>query len=261
MIIIGEKLNSSIPSAYQAFETGNNEYIVEMASKQISCGADYLDVNGGVFPDEAEKLVWAISSILSSMDANIVIDSMNPKSIAYVLENVKLKKAIINSITLEDTRLDGILPLVLKYNTGIIALPIDQDGIPKTIQKRVENAEKLIKLLKEQGVKEQDIYIDILVEAASTEWEAPKRALRATGILREKYPNIHLISGISNVSFGLPKRSHLNGAFLSAAITSGIDTAIMDITNDDLKMTMYAAMLVNGQDEYCGEYLSAYREI
>lgn len=261
MIIIGEKLNSSIPAAYQAFESGDTKYIVDMAKKQIDCGAHYLDVNAGMFPDEAQKLVWAIEHIQSSMDANIVIDSTNPKSIALVLEQVKLKKVIINSITLEDARLNGILPLVLKYNTGIIALPIGQDGIPRTAEKRVENADRLIALLKEQGILEQDIYIDILVEAASSEWEQPKQALKAAAILRQKYPNVHLISGLSNISFGLPKRSCLNHAFLSAAITSGVDAAIMDITNDELKMTMHAAELVNGLDEYCGEYIAGYREI
>lgn len=261
MIVIGEKLNSSIPAAHQAFESGDINYIKQMAKAQLDCGADYLDVNAGLFPDEAQKLVWAISNILSEQEAGIVVDSTNPESIAYVLENVESKKIIINSITLEKPRLEGILPLVKQYHTGVIALPISSDGIPKTTEKRVENAEKLIKLLNENGIKDQDIYIDILVEAASVEWETPKNALEAARIIRSKYPNVHLVSGLSNISYGLPKRKYLNNAFLSAAISSGVDAAIMDITNVDLKMTMYAAMLISGQDEYCGEYLSAFREI
>jgi 5-methyltetrahydrofolate--homocysteine methyltransferase len=261
MKIIGEKINSSIPSIYQAFEDDNYSYIKEIAKKQLDCGADYIDVNAGVFSDEADKLAYAIEHIISDMDAKIAIDSTNPESISYVLERVKPKGTIINSITLETKRLEGILPLVKEYNTGIIALPIDEQGIPKTTEKRVENAQKLISIFKENGIDEKNIYIDILVEAASIDWQAPLRALEAARILKERYSDIHLISGISNVSYGLPKRNYINAAFVSSAIASGVDTVIIDITNKDLKMILYASLLVNGKDEYAANYLSAYREI
>lgn len=260
MLIIGEKLNSSVPSAQKAFQEMDADYVKGMALKQTGCGADYLDLNAGMFSDEAEKLIWAAEQVRSVCKTPLVLDSVNPAAIAAVLERFEFEKLIINSITLEPARFQGMLPLVQKTGAGVIALPMDEKGIPKDAEGRVENACRMIAKLEENGVEQDRIYIDLIVEALSTDSGASVHALKAAAQLRAEYPAVHLVGGMSNVSFGLPKRKYINAAFLSAAVCAGLDTAIMDITSTDAKMALLAAQLVSGQDEFCMEYLSGYRE-
>lgn len=263
MIVIGEKCNSSIPAAQAAFAQGDAEYIRTMAQKQFDCGADYLDVNAGMFQDEAEKLLWAVEEILSACGENtpLVLDSANPAAVSAVLERYPLKKCIINSLTLEPARFDGMLPLVKQYATGIIALPMDERGIPKDSAMRVENARTVIEKLRENGIADDRIYIDLVVEALSADACSAKGALEAAAQIKAEFPDVHLVGGMSNISFGLPKRMFLNSAFLTAAVMAGLDTAIMDITSPSMKMCLLASELVKGEDEFCMEYLSGYREI
>ncbi len=260
MLIIGEKLNSSIPSAQKAFLNSDADYIKEMAIKQTKCGADYLDVNAGVFTDEAEKLLWAVEQVRGVCDTPLVLDSTNPAAVSAVLKRYDFKKLIINSITLEPARFEGMLPLVQKSGAGVIALPMDEKGVPKDAEIRVENARKLIEKLKQNDISEERIYIDLIVETLSVDAGAAVHALNAARQIHAEYPNVHLVGGMSNVSFGLPKRKYVNAAFLTAAITAGLDAAIMDITNTDAKMALLAAQLVCGQDDFCMEYLTGYRE-
>lgn len=260
MLIIGEKCNSSIPSAQKAFLEGDAGFIRETALKQLECGAHYLDVNAGVFVDETEKLLWAVGEILSACDAPLVLDSTNPAAIAAVLEQYKVKAPIINSVTLEKARFEGMVPLVQQYNTGIVALPMDERGIPKDADTRIENARRLIEALNENGVSDDRIYVDLIVETLSVEAGAAAEALKAAARIKEEFPKVHLVGGMSNVSFGLPKRIFVNSAFLTAAVLAGLDAAILDITNPSLKMALLASLLVKGEDEFCMDYLTGFRE-
>lgn len=263
MIVIGEKLNSSIPSAFEAFKNRDADTVVSVAAKQLKAGADYLDVNTGVLEHEKETLLWCVRTILETVpEARFALDSSDPSAIAWVLEQVELHDFVINSINLEPSRYQGVLPLLKKYpQAGVVVLPIDEVGIPKDTEGRLTKARKIIEMLAEEGISHQRLYLDILAEALSADDASGRFALETAEILRREYPEIHLIAGLSNVSFGLPKRMFLNNAFLSAAITMGLDAAIMDITNDVTRMTMRAALLVNGKDEYCMEYLTDFREI
>ena len=263
MIVIGEKLNSSIPSAFEMFKNRDENAVVSMAEKQLQAGADYLDINTGVLENEKETMLWCVQTILRALPAaKLALDSTDPSALAWVLEQVPLKDFLINSINLEPTRYQGVLALLKKYpGAGVIALPIDDVGIPKDTEGRLTKAKKLIDSLKEEGISLDRVYVDILAEALSVEYASGRFALETAASLRKAYPEIHLVAGLSNISFGLPKRMILNNAFLSAAITMGLDAAIMDITNDTTRMTMRAALLINGQDEYCMEYLTDFREI
>ncbi|HEX3027517.1 MAG TPA: dihydropteroate synthase [Clostridia bacterium] len=252
-----------MPSAFKAYSEGNADYIKSMAQKQAECGAEYLDINAAMLPDEKEKLLWAAENVLSVCgDAGLVIDSADPAAIRYVMEKIKAraKKIIINSVTLEKNRLEGILPLAAENRTGIVALPIE-NSMPQSSEERVENARKLIALLTGKGIPVSWIYLDIVVEAVSANWEAPRQALLAAAQLRKEYPELHLVAGLSNVSFGLPKRVYINSAFLSSMIAMGVDSAIMDITNTEMRMQLGSALMVNGQDEYCAGYLETYRDV
>ena len=260
MIIIGEKINSSIPSMFEAIKNTDSEHIKKITQLQIDCGADYIDINAGLFEDEIEKLSYLLEAVLPLSPKGIAIDSTNPKTIEAVLKQVSGPKVIINSISLQKARLAGILPLIKAYNVGVVALPLDDICTPKNADERVLLAEKLIDVFTKEGLALDYIYLDIIAETLSSSASSGREALLATATLRKKYPEIHLSCGLSNVSYGLPKRKYLNTAFLTAAITMGLDTAIMDITSPDMRMALKAALLVNGQDDYCTEYISEFRE-
>ncbi len=260
MIIIGEKLNSSIPSTLKGFQEKDEAFVRDLAIKQAD--ADYLDVNTGMCDNELEMLVWAAKLALEAAPScKLMADSTDPAVLRALFEYMPLPGAIINSVTLEDDRLTGVLPVVKQYKTGIVGMPIDGDGIPKTAERRVLNAQKLISILRANGSADSDIYIDIVVEAAATGWDAPRAALEAAAALREEFPEVHLLVGLSNVSFGLPKRGIINQTFLACAMAKGVDAAIMDIANPAMKLRLAAANMLLGKDEYCMEYLNVYRDM
>ncbi len=261
MIIIGEKLNSSIPSTLKGLNEKNEAFVTELAGRQAAAGAHYLDLNTGMCENESEMLVWAAELVRKAAPGcAIMADSTDPRALRRLFESMELPGAVINSVTLEEERLAGVLPLVQEFKTGIVGMPVGEGGIPKTAEQRVENARRLIGILRENGSADADIYIDIVVEAAATGWDAPAAALEAARLLREEFPDVHLLAGLSNISFGLPKRSVINQAFLACALVCGVDAAIMDITSPAMKLHLRAAEMLLGQDEYCAGYLEAFRE-
>jgi cobalamin-dependent methionine synthase I len=259
MIIIGEKLNSSIKKTYKAMENSDAEFISETAAAQYDTGADYIDLNAALFLEkEAEKLKWLIKTA-ARPEGKVVLDSPNADAIAEVLREIPLQDVILNSTTLQESRYKSFLPLLKQYNAGVIALPIDDNGMPGNAQERLAIAERLIKSLLDDGVPPEKIYIDALAEAAAV-GDGPKYALEAIRLIREKYADIHIICGLSNVSFGLPGRKAINAAFLSAAVCNGLDSAIIDVTDSLIMHVLYAAELISGKDEYCSRYIGYCKE-
>ncbi len=261
MIVVGEKLNSSIPSVFRAFEEKDTEKIRSLASLQLAGGAEYLDVNAAACMDrELDTLLWASREALS-LGAKLMIDSPDGEIVERALSELKFSDVIVNSVTLESDRFNKTMDAVVSYGTKIVALPIDDSGIPQDAESRTALSVELIEKIRERGIADENIFLDVLIQTLGTDHECGRVALDTIRAIRAKYPDIHIIGGLSNVSFGLPKRAVLNGAFLTAAITCGLDAAIMDSANADLRFTMRAALLANGYDEYCMDYLDAYREI
>ncbi|NLA77212.1 MAG: dihydropteroate synthase, partial [Clostridiales bacterium] len=193
--------------------------------------------------------------------ASFMLDSPDYRVLAAALERFPLKNTVLNSVTLEEKRFNGVLGLVKKYNTGVVALPMDGVCVPKTAPERFEKACALADKLIENSVAEEKIFIDALVEAVCAEYTASRETIETIRLIRGRYPYIHITCGLSNVSFGMPKRKYINNAFLSAAIYAGLDSGIMDITNPDAAMALAASLLVAGRDEYCCGYMEAYNNI
>ncbi|MDR1559326.1 MAG: dihydropteroate synthase [Clostridiales bacterium] len=260
MIIIGENLNSSIPRTLKAFQEGDAGFIKSEAASQTKYGASYLDINAGMLPDEAEKLLWAVKLAADSADTGISLDTANTDAVAYVLERVHIDRLLINSVTLEKKRLDGMLPLIKKHNASVIALPISGRSMPKDADERVRGARELMGVLNSEGIENERIFIDALFMAAAADHSSAFETIKAIRRVREEFPDVHITCGLSNVSFGLPKRAYINKAMLSACVTAGLDSAIMDISNTDTRMSLAAALLIAGRDEDAMGYLSAYRQ-
>ena len=149
--------------------------------------------------------------------------------------------------------------LALRYDAGLVILPITGHRMPETVEEQEDNALQLLQALKTAGLPSDRIYLDILVIAAAVDSEAPSRALRFARDMRAGFPEIHLTGGLSNVSFGLPARRPINAAFLSAAICAGVDAPILDVLDRDLMHQLAAAVMISGQDEYCADYLAYFR--
>ncbi len=255
MIIVGEKLNSFTPKIFDAMKAKDTETIRQIAISQQEAGASYLDINTAIFrEDEFEMLKYILDIVMENTTCGIMLDSTSPVVIEKALPLLSGRDIIINSVTLND-RINNLLPLAKSYNTGIVGLPIDAEGIPKTVEKRVENSLKLIEIMNKEGIKNTDIYIDALAEAIIAESAASVITIRTIEEVKKANPEVHLICGVSNVSFRLPKRADVNSVFLSAAIVAGLDSGILDITNEQIRSTVYTAEMIAGHDEDCRNYL------
>lgn len=260
MIFIGEKLNSSVKRAYEALENRDEKQVLELARLQLDGGADYLDLNTAMCSDEATTMIWACQLILNEFDCGIMADSPDAEVIKKLYSEVEIKKSIINSVTIEPERFEPVTEIVRKYNTGVVAMPIGGSAMPTDAQERIDNAKALIEKLNAAEIDNSRIYVDIIVEAAGANYLAPKYALDATCQIRTAYPDIHITAGLSNISFGLPKRGVLNRAFLCLLMQNGLDSAILDTSNAEMMLTAAAAELLMGKDDFCMNYLTVFRK-
>lgn len=260
MIIVGEKLNSSIPKTLDALNAMDEDYLVKLAKRQEKCGADYLDINTAICGElETEKLLWLVDCVLQNTSCGIMIDSPSTDAIIAALNKIQDRKVIINSVTLTQ-RIDELLPVIAERGCGVVALPMDENGIPDTAEKRLDCAKRLIERLTKEGVEPGNIFIDAITESLSVGDKNAVVALDTIRAIKEYAPQVHTVCGLSNVSFGLPQRISINCAFLSAAIACGLDSAIMDITLPAMRTALFSALAVSGRDEYCMNYISFVRE-
>ncbi len=259
MLIIGERINTSRKAIEEAVEKKDAKVIQDEAKVQIEAGAQMLEVNCGTrVATEPEDMSWLVRVVQEAVDIPLSIDSPNPKAIAAGLA-VHKGRAMVNSITAIASRADGILPLVKKYNSQLVALLMDERGMPKTSEEMLTVAKKIMGLVAGYGVKEDDLYLDPLVRPVSTEPKQVGEVLKTIRSIRS-LGRVKSIVGLSNISFGLPKRSLINRTFLALALEAGLDAAIIDPTDPQMIATLKASNALLGKNEYCLEYIAAHRE-
>jgi 5-methyltetrahydrofolate--homocysteine methyltransferase len=235
--------------------------IVDLALRQAEAGASYIDVNAGMFHDrEIEILTWLVETIQEKVKTPFAIDSPSAAALEAALKINKNGKPVINSITCEKERWDSVLPLVLEYNAGIIALCMDDNGMPETAEGRISIARTLIKKLTGEGVALGDIYIDPLIRPIGTGSHYGRVALDTIRAVKTEYPEAHIACGLSNISFGIPARKIVNQTFLIAAMAAGMDGAILDPLDKKLMTYLYASEALLGQDDFCMNYMEKFRE-
>jgi len=260
MLIVAERINASRKSISQAISAGDAAFIQNEARAQETAGAHYVDVNAGSFVGEEEKyLRWLVETVQEVTDLPLCLDSPDPNVIKAVLPLTK-RPPMINSITLEPVRLEGILPLVKEHKTKVIALCQSDEAIAETADAKVEMASKLVDAATKAGVALDDLYIDPLVYPIATNTESASATLEAIRRIMKEFPGVHTTMGLTNVSHGLPARKLVNRTFLVAAVTSGLDSAILDPTDKQLFGALMTALMVNGKDEFCLNYIAAHRE-
>jgi len=261
MIIIGEKINSSIKNVNEAVLTENESVIKEIVNKQIEYGADYLDINCGTFVDnESKKMKWLIKIIKEVTGVPLCIDSPNPLVVKEGLELLNTSNVIINSITAEKERWELFQPLVTEYNTSVIALCMDDNGIPDNSEARMKIAFSIADKFSTKGVSPDRIFFDPMVKPISTNSQNAIITLETIRNIRKEIPEVHIACGLSNISYGLPVRKLLNQAFLVSAIFAGLDTAIVNPIDKKLMSLVFASETLAGRDDYCMEFITKYRE-
>lgn len=261
LIIIGEKINSSIQRVHQAIAEKDRDFIVELAKQQQEGGADYIDVNAGMFQQtEGETLCWLLEGVRQGSSLPLCIDSPSCAAMEQVLSIYQGRKPILNSITLEERRFAPMLGLVRRYQTAVVALCMDDRPMREEAGEILDIALRLVEGLTSQGVALEDIYLDPMVRPLSTDSDCGKVVLDTIAGIRKNIPEVHIVCGLSNISYGLPKRRYINRAFLVAAMANGLDAAIADPLDVEMMSLCRAASAVLGEDEYCMDYLDAYRE-
>ena len=262
MIIIGERINSTRQRVQEAIKARNAAFIVKEASVQAKAGASYIDVNCAVTSgDELQDIDWVISVIQSELpDIGICIDSPNYLAIERALKVYSAKGGvIINSITGEDTRIRQVLPLAIKYDTKLIALTIDENGMPNSADERFEIARRIYDRVNREGFRTENLYFDALTRPVSTEPMQAQEFLRSIPMIK-KLDDVKTVCGLSNVSYGLPNRPVINSTFLAMAVQAGLDAAILDPTDKLVVSSIAASRVVLCHDGYCAEYIKAFRE-
>jgi len=261
MIIIGEKLNSSIPRALEIMSGGSDDDISALIIAQN--GADYLDVNTALCSDERAAMRRVCSLIRKNGRSGIMLDSPDPEVIAEAARALG-GDLILNSATLTE-RMDVLAPAASELGCSIVVLPVNGRAIPKNAGERIENACRAVDILNGYGVKRDKIFIDVCLHAIAS-WEddgqdrPPAMVTLDTirGIKNEA--GVKSVCGLSNISFGLPRRAVINSAFLAAAICAGLDAAICDASSPSIKDAVAAASALAGLDEYCLGYIAHSRE-
>lgn len=259
MLVIGERINSSRGPIREAIEGHDAAFVAEEARRQREAGADLIDVNAGAFVGtEINHLRWLVETVQEAVDAPLCIDSPDPAAMAAVLPLVR-QGAMLNSVSLEPERYDRVVPLALEHRCRVVALCLDEEGMPDTAQERFDKGARLVERLAGDGVPLGDIYVDPVVTPVSTRDGAGWALVEAVGMIRKAYPGIHAVCGLSNVSYGLPVRKLINRSFLVLTMGSGLDAVILDPLDRGMMGLLRATWALLGRDEYCTEYLGAFR--
>ena len=259
MIIVGELINASRKAISPIIQSRDAGAIKKVALDEHEAGADYIDVNAGIFVGtEAEHLQWLVKTVQEAIDGPCCIDSPDPKAIEKALA-VHKGVAMINSISLEKERYNNLLPLVAGTDLKIVALCMSDEGMPQTADARIEIADKLINGLVKSNVPLDNIYVDPLVQPVSTDGRFGIEFLDAIQTIMGRFKGVHTMCGLSNISFGLPGRKYMNTIFAVMAISRGLDGLIIDPLDKNMMAGLIAAETLAGRDDYCVGYLKAYR--
>lgn len=259
MIIIGEKINGTRKSVWKAIRERNTQVIESLAISQTKWGADYLDVNAGTHPDrEPQDIAWLVRTIEAVTKTPLCLDSTHPEALLSGIRSAS-HMPMINSVSGERHRIEGVLPIACEYGTNLVLLALNDKGIPATTDERLAVVAHLISLAREGGLKDEQLFVDPLVTTIATETNSGRIAFDTIREIKRKFPEVHITCGLSNISFGQPSRTVINQAFAALAIEAGLDSAILDPMDQELHNMILGAELVLAKDPDCLHYNQAHR--
>jgi 5-methyltetrahydrofolate--homocysteine methyltransferase len=257
--VVGERINTSRKKVQKAVTERNVGYIQEDVKKQQRAGTDFIDVNAGAhIGHEMEDMKWLIEVIQETVTVPLCLDSPDPNVLEMAYQIVK-ERPIINSISLEKERYAAMAPFLKGKDCKIIALCMDDSGMPESAQDIINRAKKLVQGLEGLGMKRNYIYVDPLVQPVSTDTSKAVMVMEAVKGITSELPGVHIIGGLSNISFGLPQRRIINRTFVSLMMGAGMDSAIIDPLDQAMMAIIKTTQMLLGKDDFCIEYLKAVR--
>lgn len=260
MIIVGERLNSTRTAVRRSLEEKDKTWLVKEALNQEIAGASFIDFNASALHEkEIVTLSWAIPLLQEKTKLPLAIDTPNPEAMKKGL-SLHQGQALLNSLTAEKNKYKSLIPLIQEYSPQVIALCLDEKGLPSTAQKTVDNAAKLLEILDKISFPLEDLFLDPLVRPIGIDPQAGQLFLDSLILLKKTFPEIKTIAGISNVSFGFPQRSLLNRTFLVLALQSGLDAAICDPLDKEIMASLRAAEALLGKNNGMTRYISFLKE-
>jgi len=260
MILVGERLNSSRRSVFKALDNKDENYLVSEALRQEKAGADYIDLNtAALLDEEIHALKWAIPLLQKELSVPLSLDTPNHEAMQVGLRLHK-GKALLNSLSGEAKRIQTYLPLIKEYKPRVVALCLDDEGIPKNPDKELSIAQRLVERLEKAGVKQDDIFVDPLVQPIGVDHNAVNLFLDSLEKIKKNLPGVKTIAGISNVSFGLPQRKLVNRTLIILSLQKGLDAAIVDPLDKEIHSAIFSAQALLGRDLSLKNYLSFVRK-
>jgi len=254
MILIGERINTGFKDIRQGVSDKDPAPLKAWARKQADTGATYLDVNLGAVSADPADMCWMIETVQDAVETAICIDTNKPEILVEALKTAR-PGMLINSTTAADEKLDAIMPLAAEHNACIIGLSMDETGTPKSADKRVENAGKILAKAMELGLEPDRVFLDpIVMPLKYMQEQAPQilEAVRQFQLFSDPTP--HVVCGLSNVSNGTIHKRLINRIFLAMAIACGMDAAICDVLDADLVNAARTAELVMNRQIYADSY-------
>lgn len=257
--VIGERINTSRKKVQEAVANKDAQYIIEDVQRQQAAGATYIDVNAGArIGHETQDMQWLLDTIQPIATVPLTLDSPDPVVLEMAFRMVE-KTPMINSISLEKERFDAMIPFLDGKDCKVIALCMDDSGMPGSAADIIARADTLVKELNAIGIGTESIYIDPLVQPISTDNNKGIMVLDAVRGIKAKYPEVHITGGLSNISYGLPQRKIINRTFVTLMIGAGMDSAIIDPLDEKIMGTIKTADMLMGHDDFCMNFLKGVR--
>jgi 5-methyltetrahydrofolate--homocysteine methyltransferase len=258
-VIIGERINpTGRKQVLEALQKGNFDLIRKDALDQVAAGAAVLDVNAGVpGADEPKLIQQLIQTVMAVTDVPLCIDTADPEALAAALAMYP-GKALVNSCNGEERSLKAVLPLVKEHNAAVIALCMDDDGIPETPADRLRVGSKIIERAAKMGIPLENLVVDPLALTMGADSNAGRVALDTIGLLVKEF-GVNITMGASNISFGMPDRKYINSTFVAMAIHAGMTCPITNPLVPEVNIAILAADLAMGRDEYGMRWIQAFR--
>lgn len=256
--IIGERINPTGKKLMrEAIANKDIGYFENQAVEQFQAGADILDINMGVPNiDEAQMMKIAVKAVQGVVDLPVQIDSSDALAVEMGARYAN-GKVIINSVNGDDEVLEKILPIAKKYGAMVLGLTIDKDGVPKTVEKRLQIAEKIVNYASKIGIKKENLIIDCLTLTVGAEQEQAIKTLQAIKLVKEKL-GVKTVLGVSNISFGLPNRQIVNSHFMTMALSFGLDLAIINPNIAEMMQSFRVYNLISGNDKNGEKYIESF---
>ena len=256
-VVIGERINPTGKKLFkEALRRNDIDYIIKEGVSQKEAGAHILDVNVGLPEiDEPEMMKSAVYNLQSVLSTPLQLDSSDPLALEAGLR-IYNGKAMLNSVNGKEENMKEIFPLAKKYGAVVVCLCLDESGIPETAQGRIEIAKKIVKTAEQYGIEKKNLIIDALTMTISTDKNNARETLKAVKYIREEM-GICTVLGVSNISFGLPKRDAINTAFFTLALQSGLSAGIINPKSEAMMNAYYSFNALAGLDDNCTEYIES----